>query len=101
MKRFAIVFFTIFLSVGINLPDEVLARYNIEPNILMMAMAAFIIAGLISHASLGLILLIVFLAVAVNIPVEFTQSIGYDPDIMLVALIALVLLPFTMKQITR
>ena len=98
MKKFALVFFTLAICIGINLPDGVLASYGIDQNILMMAMIAYLIPGLIRHTNIALIFLIMGLAIAVNVPIEFAESVGYDPNLMLIALIALTLLPLTIRQ---
>jgi len=99
MKKFALVFFTLSFCIGINLPDSVLASYGIDPNILMTAMIAYLIPGLVRHTNIALIFLIIVLAIAVNIPFEFAESIGYNPNLMLVALVALTLLPLTARQL--
>ena len=99
MKKFALVFFTLSICIGINLPEGVLASYGIDQNILMMAMIAYLIPGLVRHTNIALIVLILGLAIAVNVPFEFAESVGYDPKLMLVALIALTILPLTVRQI--
>ena len=98
MKKFALVFFTLSICIGINLPEGVLTSYGIDQNILMVAMIAYLIPGLVRHTNITLIFLIIGLAIAVNVPFEFAESVGYDPKLMLVALIALTLLPLTVRQ---
>ena len=99
MKKFFLVIFTLSLCIGVNLPDSLLAQYGIDPNVLMMAMIAFLIAGLLSHANIALVFVIMLLTLAVNLPAEFADSVGYNPNMLLIALIAMVILPVTVKQL--
>lgn len=99
MKKFALIFLILIMVIAVNLPHGALAGFGISPNILIAALAAFIIAGLIANEHLGLIVLVILAAAAANVPREVADSIGYDRDIMLAVLIGLVLLPFIARQL--
>jgi hypothetical protein len=99
MKKFLAVFFVILLAIGANLSDGFLARYGVDANILLVALGAFVIAGLIMHQNMTFIIIVLLVAVAANLPPEMAQSYGYDPDIMLALLVGLVLIPLVSKHI--
>jgi len=97
MLSFGLVFFTLSLSIGVNLSDGFLARMGFDPNLLMAAAVAFVITGLIVHRHLALVVSVVLLTIGANLPAATAASIGYDPDFMLAGLIAVVLLPLTRR----
>ncbi|MBI2969587.1 MAG: hypothetical protein HYY36_02460 [Gammaproteobacteria bacterium] len=99
MKKFLAIFLVLMIVVAINLPHGVMTEIGVSPNILLGALAAFIIAGLISNEHLGIIVLVILAAVAANVPPEMAESIGYDREIMIVVLIGLVILPFVAKRL--
>jgi hypothetical protein len=99
MKKFIAVFFVILLAIGANLSDGFLARYGIDADILLVALGAFVVAGLIANQHLAFIVIVCLLAVAANVPDEVAQSIGYDPEIVLGVLVGMVLIPFISKHI--
>lgn len=98
MKKFALVFLVLMMVIAINLPHGVMTEVGISPNILLGALGAFVIAGLVSNEHLGLIVLVILAAIAANVSPETAASIGYDRDIMIAVLVGLVVLPFVAKQ---
>lgn len=94
MLRFALIFLTLLMSIGVNLDDGFLVRLGVDPDILMAALTAFVIAGLILHHRLALIVLVVLLTLGANVPAEYAASWGYDPDYLLGALVAIVVSPW-------
>lgn len=99
MKKFILVFLVLMLIVGINLPHGALTEVGVSPNILLAALCALVIAGLVAHQNLGVVALVIIAAVAANVPPETAASIGYDRDIMIAVLIGLVLMPFVAKHL--
>ena len=99
MKKFIAIFLVILLAVGANLSDGFLARFGVDANILLVALGALVIAGLIMHQNMAFIVIVCLVALAANVPDEMAQSYGYDPDLLLGLLLALVLIPFISKQI--
>ena len=100
MKKFVLVFVVLIMVLVINLPHGILTEFSVSPNILIGALAAFVIAGLVSHHNLGLIVLVILAAIAANAPPELAASIGYDRDVILAILIGLVLLPFVARHLS-
>ena len=92
--KFVALFLIIFMSVVINLPDGYIARLGIDANVIMAALVAFVLAGLIMHLRLALIVLVVCLSIGANLPESAAESFGVNRDYLLVGLVAFVLLPF-------
>ena len=100
MKKFVLVFLILIMVLAINIPHGILTEFSISPNILIGALAAFVIAGLVSHHHLGLIVLVILAAIGANVPPELAASIGYDREVMLAVLVGLVLLPFVARHLS-
>lgn len=98
MKKFALVFLILAMVLAINMPGGMLSQFGLSPNILVAALAALVIAGLIANENLGLVVLVIAAAIAANVPVEVAASIGYNRDIMVALLVALILLPIIARQ---
>ncbi len=86
------------MSIAINLPDSYIARVGIEPDYIMAALAAIVIAGLIVHRKLLLIVLVVALSIGTNMPESFMVSIGVGRDYLFATLIAIVVIPWIIEQ---
>ena len=93
MLRFGLVFLTLTLAISINLDAGFLARLGVDPGILLVALIAFITAGLIAHRHIALIVIILVMTKGDNVPVETAVDIGYDPDYLLAGLAALIFTP--------
>ena len=96
-----LVFFILFLTISINLPDSVISRLGFDADILMAALVAVVITGLIQHKNLLLIILVVFCSVLANMPEEVMQSWGLDSDYFFGILVALVVTPIGAKASGR
>ena len=97
--RFSIIAVTMFMSIGVNLSDGMVHRLGFDPDILLVALIAFVIAGMISHRNLALCVLVVLMTIGANVSEQTALSIGYNPDSLLAGLIVLVLLPFVRKRL--
>lgn len=93
MMRFGLIFLTLTMAIGVNLDEGFLARLGVNPNILLVALLAFIITGLIVHRHLALIIMVTLMAVGANVPATTAATAGYDPDYLLAGLAALVFAP--------
>lgn len=91
--KFLLVFLVLFMSIGINLPEGYIAHLGLEPDYLKVALAAWVVTGLIVYRHLALIVLVVSLSVTANLPVEMLESWGLDRDVIMATLIAIVVLP--------
>ena len=99
MKKFACIFLILVLVFAINVPSGMLSEFGVSPNILLVALLAMVIAGLIAHENLGLVVLVIAVALAANAPPELAASIGYSRDMMLALLVGLILLPVIARQL--
>ena len=99
MIKLAIISLTMFMSIGANLADGFMYRLGFDPDILFVALIAFVIAGMIACRNIALIVIVVLLTIGANISEETALSIGYDPDYLLMGLITLVFVPFVCKQL--
>ena len=95
--RFLLAFLILFMTIAVNLPDSVIARLGFEPNYLLAAMVAVVLAGLVQHRHLLSILLVVALSWGANLPADLAEHWSMDPDIFLAGLIAVVLTPMVAK----
>lgn len=91
--RLLLVFLVLFMVIGVNLPESMIARLGFEPGFLKAALAAWVVAGLTFHERTALIVVVVALTIGANLPAGAAARLGIDPDVSLAALVALVLLP--------
>ena len=99
MIKFTLVILPMFMSVGVNLPEGILYRLGLDPDILIAGLIAFVITGMIYHRHIALIVLVVLMSFAANVSQETALGLGYNPDYILAGLIAIVILPFVCKQL--
>lgn len=88
--KFLLVFLIILMTIGINLPDGMLANLGLDPDWLMAALAAWLLTALVIHRRMALIVLVVFMSLMVNLPVD----LGIDKDVLLGAMVAVLVTPF-------
>lgn len=88
-----LVFIILFLTIAINLPHGMVARMGFDADILIAALIAVVLTGLLRHRQLFLVILVVFCVIAANMPEELMMQWGIDPDYFLGILVALVILP--------
>jgi hypothetical protein len=96
--RWVAVFTVVILAITINMPDNMLARYGIDTNFLVIALAAIALTGMIAYRRLGLLFLMVLLVVGANLPESVTTSFNINREWLLATLIALVILPFVQNH---
>ena len=99
--KIAISSVAIFLSIGILLAREALARLGLESNYLLIAVGALLITALLSQRSVFLTVTVFLLCLAINVPSELMGSLQIDKDIMIASLIAVVILPAVHNLIVR
>jgi len=86
-------FLMFFLTIAVNLEDNVLARLGFQRNYLLMTLIAVVVTGLLAHRRLFLIVLVLFLSIGANMPADFMLNFGIDRDFFVGILAAIVLLP--------
>lgn len=99
MKKFLLVFLTMAMVLAINLPGGMLSEFGASPNILIAALVALVVSGLIANEHLGLVVVVVGVTIAANVPQEVAASVGYSREMMMAVLAGLVMLPFIARQI--
>ncbi len=97
--KIALIFLILFLSIAVNLEDNVVARVGLDPNYLMMTLVAVVIAGLIAHRSMMLITLVLFLSIGANMPADLMLDYGIDRDYLTGVLVAVVIVPLLARFI--
>jgi hypothetical protein len=93
-----LVFLVLFLTISVNLPDSVIARLGFDADILMAALVAVVMTGLIQHKNLLLIILVVFCSIFANMPDETMKGWGLNSDYFFGILVALVITPIGAKM---
>jgi hypothetical protein len=91
----------IFLSIGILLARETLARLGLESHYLLIAIGALLVTVLLSQRSIFLTGTVFLLCLAINIPSELLGSLQIDKDIMIASLLAIVILPLVYNIINK
>jgi hypothetical protein len=99
MMKWILVLVVSLLAIGINLPDNMLARYGVEPTFLTVALAAIALTGMIVYRKIALVMVMMLLLVGANLPSSVADSWNLDRDILLAALIALIIIPFVQNQL--
>ncbi|MDX1490648.1 MAG: hypothetical protein R3332_05140 [Pseudohongiellaceae bacterium] len=91
----------IFLSIGILLARETLARLGLESNYLLIAVVALVATALLSQRSVFLTGSVLLLCLAINVPAEMMGNFQIDKDVMIASLLAIVLLPVVHNLVVR
>lgn len=99
MLKWIAVFMVILLAVGINMPDNMLARYGVNANFLTIALAAIALTGMIAYRRIGLIFVMMLCLVGANLPEAVAADLNINRDYLLATLIALVIIPFVQRHI--
>jgi hypothetical protein len=95
--KFTLVFLVMYMSIGANLPDGVIARLGVDPNYLVGALFAFIITGLIAHRHLALIVLVILMCIGANLPADYAAQAGINRDVMMASLVTFALSPYIIR----
>ena len=99
MMKWVLVFLVITLAIGVNMPDNILARYGFESSALTVALAAVALTGMIAYRKLSLVFIMILLVVAANLPEGALFGFDIDRDVLLATLVALILIPFVQRQL--
>lgn len=94
MVKYAVVFVTLLLAIGINLQDNMIARTGFDSGVITAALVAIALTALLAYRSVTLVVAIVLLVIGANLPAEVAAGIHVDRDILLATLVALLLMPF-------
>lgn len=94
LPRFLFVAVILFLTISANLPDSMLARLGMDPNVLLAALTAVTISGLVLHKHIAVVTLVILLSIGANLPPELADAYNINRDYLMAALIGIVILPF-------
>jgi hypothetical protein len=93
--KFVLVFVVLLMTIGVNLPEGMIARLGMDANWLKAALAAWIFTALVIHRGMALIVLVIFMSLMANLPVD----IGIDKDILLGGMVAVAVTPYLARWI--
>lgn len=99
--KFVLYGLILFLTIGVTVARETLARFGLETNYLLIALVALVFTALLAHRSLMLVVLVLLLCAAINLPPEMFGGLTVDQDFLIAALIAVVILPMVHKLLMR
>ena len=91
----------VFLCIGLVLARELLSRFGLESNYLMIAVLAVLLTALLAGRSLVLIGMVMVLGVVLNLPADTLGTLVIDQDLLLAALIGVIILPVVHRLLLR
>lgn len=95
--RFLALALVLFMALGANMPENMIARVGIEPNFLLAGLMAVAISGMVAHRHILLVILVIVTCVGANLSAEYAQQLGINRDYLMATLVAVVLLPVILK----
>jgi len=99
MVKWIAVFMVVLLAVGVNMPENMLARYGVNANFLTIALVAIALTGMIAFRRIGLVFVMMVCLVGANLPEAVATDLNINRDYLLATLIALVIIPFVQRHI--
>ena len=91
--KFILIFLVMFMVIAANMEHGMIAALGLDPDILKVALIAWIITGLSLYRRLALIVLTLILCVGANMPQQTLDSWGVDRFVLMATLIVFVLVP--------
>lgn len=91
----------VFITLGIAIANEILARFGLENNLIYVFSIAFLIAGLLLSKNLLLLLMVLLGVLAINLPDATLYSYHLDRDVLLAMVCATLLVPSIYQLIMR
>lgn len=91
----------VFLCIGLVLAREVLSRFGLESNYLLIAVLAVLLTALLAGRSLLLMGMVLVLSVVLNLPADTLGTLVIDQDLLLAALIGVIILPVVHRLLLR
>lgn len=95
--KFSLIFLILMMTIGVNMPDDMISRLGVDPHFLLIALVAWVITGLIAHRRLALIVLVIGATLGANLPGDIASSLFIDRDHLTATLVALVITPYAVK----
>lgn len=91
----------VFLCIGLVLARELLSRFGLESNYLMIALLAVLLTALLAGRSMVLMGMVLVLSVVLNLPADTLGTLVIDQDLLLAALIGVIILPVVHRLLLR
>lgn len=83
----------VFITLGIAIANEILARFGLENNFIVVFSVAFVVAGLMLSKNIILLGLVLVGVVALNLPDATLVLYHLDRDVLLALVCATLLVP--------
>jgi hypothetical protein len=91
----------VFITLGIAIANEILARFGLEGNYIIVFSIAFLVAGLLLSRSLVLLMLVLVGVFAFNLPDATLVQYHLDRDVLLAMVCAMLLVPSVYQLIVN
>lgn len=91
----------VFITLGIAIANEILARFGLENNFMIVFSVAFLVAGLLLSKNLVLLLLVLVGVFAINLPDATLMQYHLDRDVLLAMVCATLLVPSVYQLIVN
>jgi len=91
----------VFITLGIAIANEVLARFGLEKNYIIVFSVAFLVAGLLLSKNLPLLLILLAGVFAINLPDATLLQYHLDRDVLLALVCATLLVPSVYQLIVN
>jgi len=98
ITKYLLIVMVLFMTVAINLPDNMISRLGFEPDYMLAALAAIVMAGFTVYRKLAAIVLIILMSLGANMPEGFLP-IEFDRDILTAGLMVVVVSPLASKHL--
>ncbi|MFT7470465.1 MAG: hypothetical protein ACI8XU_000354 [Kiritimatiellia bacterium] len=83
----------VFITLGIAIANEILARFGLESNYIIVFSIAFVVAGLLLSKNLVLLVFVLAGVFAFNLPDAMLVQYHLDRDVLLAMVCATLLVP--------
>jgi hypothetical protein len=101
MIKFAVYAVVLFVTLGLTIARETLARLGLDSNYLVMAVLAIAVTAMLAHRNAVLVTIVAILCVVINLPPEALGSIKIDHDLLIASLIGVTILPLVHRVLVR
>jgi len=91
----------VFITLGIAIANEILARFGLESNYIIVFSIAFLVAGLLLSKNLILLALVLVGVIAFNLPDATLVQYHLDRDVLLAMVCAILLVPSAYQLIVN
>lgn len=91
----------VFITLGIAIANEILARFGLESNYIIVFSIAFVVAGLLLSKNLILLMLVLVGVFALNLPDAILVQYHLDRDVLLAMVCATLLVPSVYQLIVN